>query len=116
MIEININRESPCAKAFHCMVPSTRYAKNAQWAKGKELWVSNDRVFVKVKIAMPSLNEEIDKYCKAYDMKKTYFMECITGTLYFEDGRCMSSGKMPKRKFVRDDKLGSKLLSEKVAQ
>jgi hypothetical protein len=113
MIEINISTEGPCAKSFHCIAPSGRNQKNAAWARGKELFVADGRVFIQVRIAMPKLEEDQREYRKAIDMKKTYFMDYITGTLYFDDGRCMSTTQIKPRQFVRDDKLGVKILSER---
>jgi len=111
MLEININTEGPCAKAFYCIAPLGRNQKNA--ARGKELFIADGRVFIQVKIAMPTLAEDQREYRKAIDMKKTYFMDVITGTLYFDNGRCMATAQIKPRQFVRDDKLGVKILSRR---
>ena len=114
MIEIAINTEGPCAKQISCILPSSRYTKNAQWAKGKELFVADGRVFIQVSIALPKAEEDQREYRKAIDMKKTYFMDAITGSLYREDGRCIATTRINPRKFVRNDKLGLQILQAKA--
>jgi hypothetical protein len=111
MYEIDINPEGPCAKAVYCMIASQRYLKNSQWPNKKELYVADGRAFAKVKIATPRLIETQKELKKWIDPKKVYFMDAITGTLYFEDGICVSNYKK-QRKFVRDQKLATKILNE----
>ena len=115
MIEIAINTEGPCAKSLYCILPSSQKAKNVKWANGKELFVADGRVFIQVSIALPKAEEDQREYRKAIDMKKTYFMDAITGSLYREDGRCIATTRINPRKFVRDDKLGLQILQAKRA-
>lgn len=113
--EIAIDLEGPSAKAVECMLLSVRYSKNAKWTKGKELYEADGRVFIKVTIATPRDADVLKQYKRAIDMSKQYFMDAITGTLYREDGRCLTTTQIKTRQFVRNDKLCTKLLSEKRA-
>lgn len=110
MREININTEAPCAKMGECCIATHSYARK-KWLKDEELFVADGRVFIKVRIATPNDSELLRQYKLAIDIRKTYFMDAITGTLYLEDGRCLSSNQIAPRNFVRDDVLGRKILA-----
>ena len=112
--EIAIDLEGPSAKAVECMLLSVRYSKNAKWTKGKELYEADNRVFIKVTIATPRDADVLKKYKRAIDMSKKYFMDVITGTLYREDGSCIATTQIKPRQFVRDDKLGVKILTQRL--
>ena len=111
MREININTESPCAKTGECCTATHSYARN-KWLKDEELYVADERVFIKVRIATPTNSELARQYRLCIDVRKTYFMDAITGTLYFEDGKCVSSNQIKNRNFVRNDVQGKKILSK----
>ena len=113
MREIYVNtKDSPCAKAYECC-GLTEKRERLKWLGNDALYVADNRTFVKVRIATPSNPETMRQYRLNIDMSKTYLMDAITGTLYFEDGRCLSS-TLISRKFERNDELARKLLLEKT--
>jgi hypothetical protein len=113
MIEINISTEAPCARAYHCITISEK-ERDSGWTKGKELYVADGQVFVRVKIATPSTEAEQQRYRRLLNVSKPYFMQCVTGALYCEDGRCLTTSQIAPRKFVRNDELGRKILAAKI--
>jgi hypothetical protein len=93
-----------CCTAVHA------HAKK-RWVKpDDELYVADGQVFVKVRIAAPIDPSLQRQYRLAIDMSKTYFMGATTGTLYREDGRCLSSNKIEPKAFVRNDAAGAKII------
>jgi negative regulator of genetic competence, sporulation and motility len=98
MREIYINTEAPCAKMSECCAANDEALR--RWLGDDELYTADGRYFVKVRIAKPQDSETQRQYRLSIDMKQTYYMDCVTGTLYLEDGRCLSSNQMKPRKFV----------------
>lgn len=112
MREININTyEAPCAKAYECCNSSEK-RERLKWIGDSELYVADNRAFVKVQIATPTDPETLRQYRLSLDMKKDYLMDVVTGTLYLEDGRCLSSS-IVKRNFERNDELARKIIARK---
>ena len=108
--EISINTEGPCAKMQWCGTAVHSHAKQ-RWVKpNDELYIADGQVFVKVRIAHQIDSALQRQYRLAIDMSKTYFMGATTGTLYREDGRCLSSNKIKPKSFVRNDEEGKKII------
>lgn len=98
MREIYINTEAPCAKMSECCAANDEALQN--WLKDDELYTADGRNFVKVRIAKPQDSETLRQYKLSIDMKQMYYMDCVTGTLYLENGRCLTSSQIKPRKFV----------------
>jgi hypothetical protein len=112
MREININTEAPCAKGYECCHSSEK-KERLKWLGNEELYVADDRVFIKVRIATPTDSEKLRQYRLNINMNQIYLMDAITGTLYLEDGRCLSSN-IVKRTFTRNDELARKIIVKKT--
>ena len=96
---IHINTEAPCAKMSECCQP-TKDARR-KWLKAEdEVYIADGRYFVRVGIATPTDSETLRQYRLNIDMKRTYLMDIVTGTLYRDDGRCLSSDQVS-RTFTR---------------
>ncbi len=99
MREIYIDTEAPCAKSGSCCLP-TKEARRKWLQQDDETFTADGRLFVKVQIATPKDAEMLRQYRLAIDMKQNYIMDIITGTLYTEQGRCLSSNQIAQRTFV----------------
>lgn len=99
MREIHINTEAPCAKMGECCAPNKEARR--RWLKSQdEVYTSDGRYFVRVGIAVPTDSETLRQYRINIDMNSTYLMDIVTGTLYRDDGRCLSSDQVT-RNFTR---------------
>lgn len=94
---ISINTDAPCAKMSECC--SAANESFERWLKNDVLYTADNRKFIKVNIDTPSDNDMLRQYKLNIDMKKSYFMDCVTGTLFLENGQCLSSNQINPRKF-----------------
>jgi len=96
---IHINTEAPCAKMSECCQP-TKDARRKWLRDEDEVYTADRRYFVRVGIATPTDSETLRQYRLNIEMKRTYLMDIVTGTLYRDDGRCLSSSQLH-RTFTR---------------
>jgi hypothetical protein len=100
-MKIRINTEGPCANSFYCLSILATKQTQKEWEKDKILYESNNRLFCLVTIDKPDSEASLKQLKRHIDVDKKYIMDAITGTLYYEDGKCLSSGMIPIRRFKR---------------
>lgn len=112
MRNIYINTEGPCAKFSECCTAPAK-ADRQRWLGQDELYVSGEQSFIQVKVASPKDSNMYREYKQTMDLSKTYFMNCVTGTLFYEDGSPVSSRCMDNKVFVKDSVKGKEILFKK---
>lgn len=93
------------AASNSCFPTTAKSSQKLKWVTEKDLYKADitgvDRIVTPVYI-------DTDMY------KKTYMMDCVTGSLYkLNDGNCLSSERLKMLSFIKSDELKKTLVKVK---
>lgn len=105
---IRKSMDGMCALSSSCFPIGPKNSSKKAWIKDKDLYLANISGIERI-VALVYIATDVEK--------KSYFMDCITGTLYkYPDGRCLSSDTLELKKFTKIDGIDKLLMKVKRDQ
>jgi len=104
---IRKSMDGNCALSSSCFPVGTKSSPKRNWLKNKDLYLADISGKSRVVVAAHFITDSF---------KKTYLMDCITGTLYKLDGGCLTSDSLRLNKFTKQEGLDKVLMKVKSDQ